>query len=482
MSETKKHYLNFAIGFILMFFFHFLPAPSPITPDGMKVIGIFLGIIYLWSTEDMLWSSILGLIALVCLGVFTGAELTTAAFGQPLLIMMLFILGIIFCMDKSGLFSWIANWMMRLKFVQGRPWVLVSMLFAIVFLVCLVGNGSLIIFLMWSLVYKIGAQVGYGRDNKWMAAMVVGISMTSIVSQHVLPFRPGPLYMLALFQQMTGIEINAALYIVMQASLAIFLVVLYILAMRFVLRLDISALKEIDLVALAGENKPMTKTQKFLLFYLVAMVVVLVLPSIVSYFPQNVVTSTIKSLNTVGLSWILFVVLCVIHIDGRPVLIFREIADKVLWEMLALLACALTIAPALTREGTGIVEALQGSLAPIFEGRGSIFFAVVLCLLALIASNVANNAVITMISVTILVTYMNLDPGINGQAIMVILILLINMAILIPAASGYGALMHSQAGNVTKGNLYKYAIVALVCTALVYTVIGLPLGYMLFAA
>ena len=35
MSATQKHYLNFAIGFIFMFFFQLLPAPAPITPYGI---------------------------------------------------------------------------------------------------------------------------------------------------------------------------------------------------------------------------------------------------------------------------------------------------------------------------------------------------------------------------------------------------------------------------------------------------------------
>ncbi len=480
MSESQKHYLNFAIGFVLMFFFQFLPAPAPITPYGMKIIGIFLGIIYLWTTDDILWSSILGLIAMVCLGIFSGNALTQAAFGQSLLIMMLFTLAVIFCMDKSGLFGWIANWMMRLKFVQGRPWMLITILFALVYVVTLVGTGSMIIFLIWSIIYKIGEKVGYTRENKWMAAMVVGISMTSIIGQHVLPFRSGPLYMMAVFQQTTGVEINAAKYILMQGILSICLITLYILMMRFVLRLDVSALKEINMEEFAGENVPMTKVQKFLFGYLFVMIIALTLPSILMFLPKNIVTDTIGSLNTVGMSWILFVVLCVIRIEGKPVLVFKEIADKMLWEMLALMACALTIAPALAGEGTGVTEALQAVLGPVFEGHGPIFFAAVLGLFCLITSNFANNAVITMIGITVLATYMNMGIGVNGPAVMVLLVLMINMAIMIPAASGYGAILHSQASMLTKGNIYKYALLGIACTAFVYTIIGIPLGYIIF--
>lgn len=85
-----------------------------------------------------------------------------------------------------------------------------------------------------------------------------------------------------------------------------------------------------------------------------------------------------------------------------------------------------------------------------------------------------------MIGITVLITYMKMGIGVNGPAVMIMLVVLINMAILIPAASGYGAMLHSQAGMLTKGNIYKYAVLAMVCTFLVYTVIGLPLGYLIF--
>ena len=85
-----------------------------------------------------------------------------------------------------------------------------------------------------------------------------------------------------------------------------------------------------------------------------------------------------------------------------------------------------------------------------------------------------------MIGITVLATYMNMGIGVNGPAVMVLLVLMINMAIMIPAASGYGAILHSQASMLTKGNIYKYALLGIACTAFVYTIIGIPLGYIIF--
>ena len=55
MSENAKgfnmKYVHFAVVFALMFFFRFVPPVGTITPYGMAVIGIFIGLIYGWSVD-----------------------------------------------------------------------------------------------------------------------------------------------------------------------------------------------------------------------------------------------------------------------------------------------------------------------------------------------------------------------------------------------------------------------------------------------
>ncbi len=47
-----------------MVLFQFLPVMAPITPIGMKMVGAFLGMVYLWSMVDTLWPSLLGLVVM----------------------------------------------------------------------------------------------------------------------------------------------------------------------------------------------------------------------------------------------------------------------------------------------------------------------------------------------------------------------------------------------------------------------------------
>ncbi|MEE0435652.1 MAG: hypothetical protein UDB11_09690 [Peptococcaceae bacterium] len=68
MSTTRKkstaYWIHIVITLVIMIGFGFLPAPAPITPFGMQMLGIFFGMVYGWSTVDQIWPSLLGLVLL----------------------------------------------------------------------------------------------------------------------------------------------------------------------------------------------------------------------------------------------------------------------------------------------------------------------------------------------------------------------------------------------------------------------------------
>ena len=61
VTNNMKTYIHTVIGIGIMILFYLLPPIEPITQTGMKIAGVFLGMIYLWSTVSSTWPSILGL-------------------------------------------------------------------------------------------------------------------------------------------------------------------------------------------------------------------------------------------------------------------------------------------------------------------------------------------------------------------------------------------------------------------------------------
>ena len=54
-SYSPMQWFHIVVTFLLMFGFGHLPTFATLTPVGMKVLGVFLGVIYGYSTCEVIW-------------------------------------------------------------------------------------------------------------------------------------------------------------------------------------------------------------------------------------------------------------------------------------------------------------------------------------------------------------------------------------------------------------------------------------------
>lgn len=90
-KKDRLYYIHCVIGIVVMFGFGFIPGPEPITAMGMRIFGIFLGLLYLWSTCGLLWPSILGFVAITVSGAASADTVMKMSFGNSNVMMMIII-------------------------------------------------------------------------------------------------------------------------------------------------------------------------------------------------------------------------------------------------------------------------------------------------------------------------------------------------------------------------------------------------------
>lgn len=120
-EESKKFdqlYIHIVIMLTLIIGFHFIPPIGTITPIGMKLIGIFLAILYGWTTCGMLWPSMLGIVALPFSNAVTIKEFLMQSFGNETIVFILFIFIFTGVIDEVGLIDYIANKMISFKVLK----------------------------------------------------------------------------------------------------------------------------------------------------------------------------------------------------------------------------------------------------------------------------------------------------------------------------------------------------------------------------
>ena len=90
-QKGKSKYIHFAIVLAFMFLFRFIPPFGTITPYGMAVIGIFIGLIYGWSVDadNLIWTSLLALVALGVTDFGSAGTALAQAFGNESVVLML---------------------------------------------------------------------------------------------------------------------------------------------------------------------------------------------------------------------------------------------------------------------------------------------------------------------------------------------------------------------------------------------------------
>lgn len=82
-AVSPLYLVHTAVCLIIMFGFGQLPPFEPLTPLGMNLIGIFLGVLYGWIFIEIVWPSLLGLLALMLIGGMKPVQLLNKSFGEP---------------------------------------------------------------------------------------------------------------------------------------------------------------------------------------------------------------------------------------------------------------------------------------------------------------------------------------------------------------------------------------------------------------
>ena len=476
-TYINKKYINSAIGLILMFGIGLLPPVEPLTKAGMQIGGVFIGLLYLWTFVDILWPSLLGLSALALSDLTNISGVLAASFGNSTVILMIFILALVGVIEFAQIPAYIVQWIMSRKIIEGRPWV-----FTIVILLGTYVTSVMIalaaVFLFWSILYTLFDEIGYRKGDKYTKLLLFGVIYATGLGTFLMPFQGMGLVLTGtLLSVMPDASVEYVPYIIAHLTMAVLSILIWVFAMKFIFKADVTLLKQVR-VDMFKQNKlpAMSKLQKFLLFYLVLMIVLLLLPG---FLPKSwLVTEKLLSLGSCGTVILLFAILCIIQVDGHSLVNFRDLAQqKITWELVFLCAVALTISPLLTNEQTGITTLLFKFLNPLFLDKSAIVFILLLCLLTTVLTNVGNNGVIGVIMVNLSCMYI-MNYSIDPAVAVILIAYCSNIAFLLPASSMFGAVVHGSDWLEAK-DIYVYAVFVAAVGVLVPAFIGYPLAMIL---
>lgn len=479
MSGTAKNktiYLHIVIMFILMFGIGFLPPFGQITALGMKVLGCFLGIIYGWIFIDLLWVSFLGFAVLTMTGYAPATAVLSSGFGNATFLMVLLGAAFAECLNQIGVTEGIAYWLLSKKIFIGKPWLLIIALCICAFLMSLGNGGIAVIFLLWTIIMKIGEISGYKPGSKVLNMLIAFIVYIAMTVPNMVPFYGGVILYGGFFTKGIGLPIPAGPMLLAGMIYVILATILMLLIAKFVLKVD--AKQYTTTVELCEEyaRYKMNRYQKTGLALIVVYFLVLMLPQIIPTLPG---AAFCNSLGVIGWS-IIYMTLFVIWRDenGKAVINLVECFATLPWAMLMLLAVTYPLADAMESADTGITATITTTITPLMMNLNVTVLIIVSMLFLAIITQFMHNIVMGAIFLPMIPPIV-MQMGGNPYTCFFLMYLALMCAYVTPAGSMMAGIVFGHKDMVRK-DAYIFGLLFLGVTLLV-SIGMIPLLNILFA-
>ncbi len=479
--NSGKELVVFIISLALMFLFRFVPPIDPITPYGMALLGVFLGVIFGWcfGGNNTLWTSLFGLIALgtaLPAGVLGAAMQVFSSYVFIIVMLSLFIVGALL---GSNISEYLVVKMLSLKFLKGHPWRFILVLFFGAYLLSFCTNPMVIGIFLFSLYETLFTQAGYKPGDKTPTMIILATAIIALLETINRPWAAPQIIALQALEGGTGIAVGYAPYMLLIISFSL----IFIAAMALLMRLmncDVEKMTAIDLTELEERYKNgLSPHQKGVL---TAILVMAIGSIVIVFFPSNfgaVSTFILGKFTIIGWMALMVAIMLFVRVDGKLLLDPKTLAVNFPWPLLMMIGVGVTIGTVVVGEGTGVSEWLGGLLGPVLSNMNDFTLYAVLALMGIILTNLLNNnAMAIMLSSTIVSLYLQ---GFISNPILAILIVIVSttFGFITPASSFYGALVH---GNqfIDAKSVYKYGIFMAVFCLILTIILFVPMSNLFF--
>ena len=432
----RKDYIHHFITTLLVFGFGFLPPFSSMTPYGMGVLGTFIGAVYGWTTIGMVYPSF---VAIISLGPYAGVpEVLAKGFGSPIIVALFALLPLISVLDEMKLTQYCVNAIFFNRFSRGKPWLTLFFFFLSAFLTAFI-NPIVSAIIYCTFIAAICKNANITPYTKLPTALLLGTAYSIMNGQIMFPFLGTGLTFTAAYTAMFKHEIPVAQYLAFVLPIGIIMIGIFLLTMKFVLRIDVSVLNDYKIDPDTGTK--LTRDQKYAVIFFALFCLAMFLSSAL---PKEMLLA--QWLNKLTIFGIATSIICIMMLfrreDGRPFIHYQTIGQKFPWDVFLLTTFIIIISSFLTEPETGVAKTLAAMLIPLTK-LPPLVFIVATMLLATIITNFANNMILTIIIMPVLVQFSS-TVGLSEIGMILLLFLTTQMALATAGGSPITGIAYSM--------------------------------------
>lgn len=485
MSNIAKKkgifFLHWLIVLALMLGFRYIPTMGEITPYGMQILGIFLGLVWGWIFLDFLNPSLLSfLIVILFVEGQTVRSVTAQSIGNENIFMMVMILALAQYFEDSGLNKYLANWFVSRKINVGRPWVFSGVLMFAAFFFSAFAQIMPALILMWSITYQIAGEVGQTKKHQWVTFMLVGICMAGSYGCVAAPWQIMGLVFLAAMTDAIGITVNMGLYCFVMTLFSVCAIVLYELIGRFILRIDVTNVRnDNDRFAAMRQNK-MNSRQKQAGLIMLLFIVLLMAPN---FLPMTwPIISQLSLMSATGVIVLIVVVISLFRDNATGEEQYNTnhlLSVSTQWNLIIMCGMCFLLINLMESDEAGVVNTAVTSIVPLVSNLGPIGCTLLVAVILGVLTQFLHNMVLGLIFIPIVagvMVEMSGSPIVSTLAISAALM----SSFLTPAASTQSAMLFGMNEDSDKKHLIGYAGAAVLAGMICMAGILVPISILIF--
>lgn len=470
-----------ALAIYLLFKF-ILPAPAPMTAKGMEIVGIFIMACYFWIfTGQTGWTSILTICLVAVSGVMKATAVIQGTFGDWMFSFLMGCMLVNYVLSETGLSRRIAIWFITRKFAQGRPWLIVTMFFLAMFVLGLGMTSSATCVMFCALAKEILDSTGYTREDRFSQMLYLAIAGLTIAGNGMTAIGHGNFITgIGWVAEAAGIEISIFQSAVIGISVGICYLFSIILIMKHLYKMDASKLVALDMDALSASVPPISKREKISAVLFAIVIFMWVASDLLAPFPVLApIGAFCKSMGSAIPILLCVCAMCVIRVDGKPIMNFNDATKKIAWQNCMMIGTVRFLGTVFGLEELGIVTWITNLFGPATQNLSSITFVIACIGVTLFVTNLVSNS-IAMLFFKVAAPIAVLVSGVNLPALGVCMIIAAHYAIWTPACTTTTSFVAGN-GDVEGSFMVKYGWAPMIAAFILICGVGYSIASLVFA-
>lgn len=465
------------LGLLCMFLGKVLPPAGGLTPAGMQVLGIFAGVLIMWLTIAIHWPSLLGIAMLATVPGLSLNKLLAVSVGNSTFSFLLFTFMCTYALSKTPFVKRCAIGFICSRIARKGSWWFLISYCASVLIIGMFMSPVVLFVIYLPILDAICEELQLRNEDSLTNSLVLGQLICAEMSCGMTPIaHVFPIMALGFYSAATGKSIAYGDYMLFAVPVGLICFAALMLIFRFVLKPDMSKVANLDFDALEKTIPPMEKYEKMVLSICVAVVIMWIVPGFLkSSFPG--IYQSFKNQGTAFPPLVGASLLCLLTLEGKPLLDFKEAVSKgVDWGSIIMAAGTLALGAAMTNKTVGITAWISQTIAPLLQSASAATMVLFIIAWASIQTNVSSNMVTVTVVTAIAIPLCNATNGAINTAVVCALIgMIASYAYATPPAHPAVALAIGSE-KTTTGQVLKLGITMMIIAVLVTVAVGYPLG------